>query len=164
MTTSAELANLAKIGTLRAEPEASAEIAGLVTSGEARLRDAGNPDLALDSRFDLAYNAAHALALAALRPHGYRCDNRYVVFQVFRIHSAFPWNTGASWRRLISFATARSTRGSRTRRLTSTRCASAPTPRVRRGCSLSIGDGTTARVEKDRLGERLDREVLRRAV
>ena len=36
-----------------------------------------------ESRFDLAYNAAHALALAALRWHGYRSDNnRYVVFQV----------------------------------------------------------------------------------
>jgi len=29
----------------------------------------------------LAYNASHALALAALRWHGYRSDNRYIVFQ-----------------------------------------------------------------------------------
>jgi hypothetical protein len=34
-----------------------------------------------DSRFDLAYNAAHALALAALRWHGYRPESRYIVFQ-----------------------------------------------------------------------------------
>ncbi len=33
------------------------------------------------SRFDLASNAAHALALAALRFPGYRSENRYVVFQ-----------------------------------------------------------------------------------
>jgi hypothetical protein len=33
------------------------------------------------SRFDLAYNASHALALAALRRAGYRSDNRYIVFQ-----------------------------------------------------------------------------------
>jgi hypothetical protein len=33
------------------------------------------------SRFDLAYNASHALALATLRWHGYRSDNRYLVFQ-----------------------------------------------------------------------------------
>ncbi|PHX41892.1 hypothetical protein AO263_27875, partial [Pseudomonas sp. NZIPFR-PS5] len=33
------------------------------------------------SRFDLAYNAAHALALAALRLKGYRSDRRYLVFQ-----------------------------------------------------------------------------------
>jgi len=37
--------------------------------------------LSLESRFDLAYNAAHALALAALRFHGYRSDSRYLVFQ-----------------------------------------------------------------------------------
>jgi hypothetical protein len=34
-----------------------------------------------ESRFDLAYNASHALALAALRRLGYRSDNRYLVFQ-----------------------------------------------------------------------------------
>jgi len=33
------------------------------------------------SRFDLAYNAAHGLALAALRAGGYRSDKRYMVFQ-----------------------------------------------------------------------------------
>ncbi len=33
------------------------------------------------SRFDLAYGAAHGLALAALRFHGYRSQNRYTVFQ-----------------------------------------------------------------------------------
>jgi RNase P/RNase MRP subunit POP5 len=33
------------------------------------------------SRFDLAYNAAHAFALAASRLNGYRPENRYVVFQ-----------------------------------------------------------------------------------
>ncbi len=38
--------------------------------------------LALESRFDLAYNAAHALCLAALRHHGYRASNRYIVFQL----------------------------------------------------------------------------------
>ena len=36
----------------------------------------------LESRFDLAYNAAHALCLAALRWHGFRPANRYIVFQV----------------------------------------------------------------------------------
>jgi hypothetical protein len=37
----------------------------------------------LESRFDLAYNAAHALPLAALRRTGYRAANRHIVFQVF---------------------------------------------------------------------------------
>ena len=39
------------------------------------------PQLSDYGRFDLAYNAAHALALAALRWHGYRSENRYLVFQ-----------------------------------------------------------------------------------
>ena len=34
-----------------------------------------------ESRFDLAYNAAHALSLAALRRVGYRSESRYLVFQ-----------------------------------------------------------------------------------
>jgi hypothetical protein len=76
-----ELDNLAKIGQLKAEPGTRAEFVGLVESGRRRLSDARNETLAFESRFDLAYNAAHAFALAALRRHGYRSQNRYVVFQ-----------------------------------------------------------------------------------
>ena len=54
----------------------------LLRTGMARLQDARNTSLALESRFDLAYNAAHALCLAALRRKGYRASNRYIVFQV----------------------------------------------------------------------------------
>jgi hypothetical protein len=54
----------------------------LVKSAIARLNDAANESLALESRFDLAYNAAHALSLAALRWHGYRAQHRCIVFQV----------------------------------------------------------------------------------
>ncbi len=50
--------------------------------GLARLKDAQQATLALESRFDLAYNAAHALCLAALRWHGYRSGNRFMVFQL----------------------------------------------------------------------------------
>lgn len=67
---------------LRPEPPDAQEFAGLVRSGKARLQDAGNKSLALESRFDLAYNAAHALCLAALRWHGYRSGQRYIVFQL----------------------------------------------------------------------------------
>jgi len=79
--TSQNLENLARIGRLKAESPAQAEFDGLVASARIRLRDAGNSTLAVESRFDLAYNAAHALSLAALRWHGYRSDNRYLVFQ-----------------------------------------------------------------------------------
>ena len=79
--TSSELENLVRIGKLKREPPSQAELAGLRASGEARLTDAANGSLSLASRFDLAYNAAHALASAALRRLGYRSENRYVVFQ-----------------------------------------------------------------------------------
>lgn len=64
------------------EPWDGKEYLGLIASGEVRLKDSQNVALSLESRFDLAYNAAHALSLAALRRHGYRAKNRYIVFQV----------------------------------------------------------------------------------
>jgi len=79
--TSRELANLVAAGYLAEERSSPREIAGLQRSGEVRLRDAVNEALSIESRFDLAYNGAHALALAALRRLGYRSENRYVVFQ-----------------------------------------------------------------------------------
>ena len=80
MTSSLE--NLAGPGKpLAAEPADANEIAGLLRSGHARLADARNASLSPDSRFDLAYNAAHAFCLAALRRQGYRPRHRYIVFQ-----------------------------------------------------------------------------------
>ena len=67
---------------LKPEAPDASEVAGLLRTGIARLQDAQNTALALESRFDLAYNAAHALCLAALRRLGYRASNRYIVFQV----------------------------------------------------------------------------------
>ncbi len=67
---------------LKAEPPDANEFAGLKRSGLARLKDAAIPSLSLESRFDLGYNAAHALCFAALRWHGYRSSNRHIVFQM----------------------------------------------------------------------------------
>jgi hypothetical protein len=67
---------------LKMEPPDANEFAGLKRSGHARLKDALNEALSLEGRFDLAYNAAHALCLAALRWHGWRSSNRYIVFQL----------------------------------------------------------------------------------
>ena len=67
---------------LKAEAPDVDEIAGLLRTAGARLHDARNATLSLESKFDLAYNAAHALCLAALRRAGYRSSNRYIVFQV----------------------------------------------------------------------------------
>jgi hypothetical protein len=67
---------------LRPEPPDAKEFAGLRDMGLSKLVDARRDALALESQFDLAYNAAHALCLAALRWHGYRSSNRYIVFQL----------------------------------------------------------------------------------
>src|SRR6476619_4275634 len=75
------LDNLVRIGKLNEESPAQAELEGLIRSGMARLTDAENVSNSIYGRFDLAYNAAHSLSLAALRWHGYRSDNRYLIFQ-----------------------------------------------------------------------------------
>jgi hypothetical protein len=94
--TLAPLDNLVKLGLLKSEPPDQAEFDGLLKSGTIRLQDAGIDSLSADSRFDLAYNAAHALALAALRWHGYRPDNRrYIVFQALEHTLGLP---AAQWR------------------------------------------------------------------
>jgi hypothetical protein len=68
-------------GPLRREAPDGREYEGLVRPGLARLADAQRSALALESRFDPACNAAHALCLAALRRLGYRATDRHVVFQ-----------------------------------------------------------------------------------
>jgi hypothetical protein len=75
------LENLVKTGDLKKEPRGQKEFNGLVNSGRTLLADARKSTLAIESRFDLAYSASHAFALAALRWHGYRPKNRYLVFQ-----------------------------------------------------------------------------------
>jgi hypothetical protein len=71
MTSPSPLERLAGPGNVLAKelPDAQ-EFAGLVRSGLSRLDDAENETISLDSRFDLAYSAAHALSLAALRHCG----------------------------------------------------------------------------------------------
>jgi len=104
--TSPELENLVRLGQLKHEPPIASEIRGLLRSGEARLADARRAELSLESRFDLAYNAAHALALAGLRLRGYRSVNRFLVFQVL------PHTLGlspATWRVLSKGHEARNT-------------------------------------------------------
>lgn len=81
MSSKDNLENLVRSGGLKVEPPDRKECDGLLRSAIDRLKDAHNPTLAFASRFDLAYNAAHALALTALRLQGYRSDKRYLVFQ-----------------------------------------------------------------------------------
>lgn len=67
---------------LVAEASDDAEVRGRVRLGRTGLADAANPSLALESRFDLACNAAHALCPAAVGRQDYRPRQRWVVFQV----------------------------------------------------------------------------------
>ncbi|HCD05049.1 MULTISPECIES: hypothetical protein [unclassified Methylophaga] len=79
--TLAHLDKLVKTNNLKIEPADQKEFDGMVISAKRRLQDANVESLSDDSRFSLAYGAAHALSLAAMRWHGYRSDNRYLVFQ-----------------------------------------------------------------------------------
>jgi len=76
-----KLDNLVKIGQLKLEPPDKNEFDGMVASAEIRLNDAKLGGLSQDGKFTLAYGAAHSLSLAAMRWHGYRSENCYLVFQ-----------------------------------------------------------------------------------
>ena len=76
-----ELDNLVRINKLKLEPARRTEFEGMVRSARAHLTDAQNESIDTDSQFDLAYGAAHRLASAALRQHGYRSADRITVFQ-----------------------------------------------------------------------------------
>ena len=75
------LDNLARIGQLKSEPRNDAEVRRMLAMARTRLADAQVASLSPEGRFTSAYNAAHAAALAALRWHGYRSENRFTVFQ-----------------------------------------------------------------------------------
>lgn len=79
------LANLVKIGQLKTEATSRDELAGYLNHAAQCLKDAAVPEVSASGRFEFAYTAAHALALAALRANGLRPDrgtgHRAIVFQ-----------------------------------------------------------------------------------
>ena len=87
-----ELDNLVRIGQLKAEPRNMKEAMRMLTMARTRLVDARLNKLSIEGRFTSAYNAAHAGALAALRWHGYRSENRYIVFQSLTHTLGWPAN------------------------------------------------------------------------
>lgn len=77
-----ELENLVeRTKQLKREAPSRKEYDGMLKSAQRGLTDAQNKDLETDSQFYLAIEAAHKLALAALRREGYRSENRIAVFQ-----------------------------------------------------------------------------------
>jgi len=101
---SEHLNNLVKTGLLKPEPPDQTEFNGLVESAAKRLTDARNEANSTESRFDLAYNAAHALSLAAMRWHGFRPNKRYIVFLALEHTLGLP---AAQWRILDKAHSAR---------------------------------------------------------
>ena len=87
-----ELGNLVRIGHLKVEPRNDREVTRMLAMARTRLSDANLSSLSLEGRFTSAYNAAHAAALAALRWHGYRSENRYTVFQCLTHTLGWPAN------------------------------------------------------------------------
>lgn len=90
---SSELENLVRIGSLQRDAALQSEIDGLIASAEAWLGDSVKASNRLETRFTLAYGAAHALALAALRRAGYRSTSRYLVFQTVEHTLGLPATT-----------------------------------------------------------------------
>ena len=85
--TSPNLERLALAGELKAERFTRDELESLLRTAATLLADARRIELSVESRFRLVYSASHALASAALRVHGYRCESRYMVFQCLQ-HTA----------------------------------------------------------------------------
>ncbi|MDZ4190202.1 MAG: hypothetical protein U1D25_19135 [Hydrogenophaga sp.] len=90
-----ELDNLVRIGQLKAEPRNPAEFKRMLDMARTRLADAQLVGVSREGRFTSAYNAAHAAALAALRWHGYRSENRFTVFQCLTHTVGWP---ASQWR------------------------------------------------------------------
>jgi hypothetical protein len=86
-----ELDNLVMIGNLKVEAASRKEFDGMVKSARRGLIDAQNESIETDSQFDLAVEAAHKFALAALRHQGYRSENRITVFQAL-VHTVGTGN------------------------------------------------------------------------
>lgn len=90
MTSAEQLQNLVSIRKLKLEPPDLREFNGLLLAAKRMIPDSELAQLSPHSRFQLAYDAAHSLALAALRWHGYRASDRYIVFQTLPHTLNFP--------------------------------------------------------------------------
>ena len=89
------LDNLVRTGKLKAEPRNDVEVGRLLGMARTRLADARLAGASREGRFTSAYNAAHAASVAALRWHGYRSENRFMVFQCLAHTVGWP---AARWR------------------------------------------------------------------
>ena len=93
----AALDNLVKIRQLATEPRNETEIRRLLRMAQTYLTDAQQPSVSVEGRYLSAYAAGHSAGLAVLRHHGYRSENRYIVFQSLTHTLGWP---AARWRLL----------------------------------------------------------------
>jgi hypothetical protein len=93
--TSKALDKLAEIGQLKREAPDQNQINGLIDLAKERLADLDAQGISQAGKFSAAYSAAHSLALAALHWHGFRSDNRYLVFQCLQYT---PGLESSKWR------------------------------------------------------------------
>jgi len=93
--TKQNLDNLAKNGYLKLEPCDKEEITRMLVIAYRRLLDSQIKEVSIEGRFTSAYNAAHGAALAALRWHGFRSENRFMVFQCLGDTLGWP---ASKWR------------------------------------------------------------------
>lgn len=77
----AELDNLVKTRQLAAELRNETEIRRLLRMAQTHLADAQQASVSVEGRYLSAYAAGHSAGRAVLRHHGYRSENRYIVFQ-----------------------------------------------------------------------------------
>jgi hypothetical protein len=88
------LENLLRAKVLAAEPSSADEIGRLLAGAATGIEDSRQPGLSPSGRFMLAYSAAHALALAALRAEGLRAassqGHRKMLFQVLDATAGAP--------------------------------------------------------------------------
>lgn len=93
--TSKALQTLAETGQLKEERPDAAELLRMLLRARQALDDSDVAAVSEEGRFILVYQAAHTLALAALRRQGYRSDKRYLVFQCLEHTMGY---THAKWR------------------------------------------------------------------
>ncbi|WP_260426952.1 hypothetical protein [Burkholderia cenocepacia] len=88
--------NLVRIGKLKLLPANRGEFEHLLGLARTLLDTVTSSNgMATESQFILAYDSAHAASRAALRAHGYRSDDRYLVFQC--LEHTIGWPT-EKWR------------------------------------------------------------------
>jgi len=79
-----QLGNLVRVNQLKEEPPDRQQFDSMIGAARIRLADLGAQGLSEAGKFSSAYAAAHSLAVAALRWHGFRPQNRYIAFQCLR--------------------------------------------------------------------------------